>query len=283
MRLFVTRVWGFDPKTWPVITFGLKGNRDNLLTNSSPGDQIAFVGTLREPTVITERGRLLGVAEIGRVPVNTMDFVDESVRGPQDFDDNGLFRWPKAILMIRAWRFVPQPLLLDLVDEQLPYHATAQAILFSDEDASRIRALNLEEMHLPDSDALSRARTLDEALGRNGPTTGPTPSSWSGSTGKDANQKAYTYAMQFGDSDVWKIGYSTDVPKRAQVLNQHIPSEIISQYWRPIMTQQWPTEKAAYDMEQLLLKELTEFRTTGERVQCREAEIWKAWKKGIGL
>ena len=108
MKVFITRVWGFDPERWPVITFGLEGNRDNLLQDSSPGDRIVFVGTLREPTPEPLRGRLLGMAEIGRIAVDTLDVIGEDVRGPQDYDEAGHFRWPKAILMVSAhWEEAP--------------------------------------------------------------------------------------------------------------------------------------------------------------------------------
>ena len=89
--------------------------------------------------------------------------------------------------------------------------------------------------------------------------------------------------MRFGDSNIWKIGYSTDVAKRVGQLNEHIPEEIISHRWRPKMTQRWETETAAYEREQRVLEELTNYRTCGERVRCDEADIWRAWKCGIEL
>jgi len=75
MRIFATRVWGFDPETWPVITFGLEGNRDNLLKNSVAGDRIIFVGTQTDPTHDSDKGRILGMAEIGRISVATLKIV----------------------------------------------------------------------------------------------------------------------------------------------------------------------------------------------------------------
>lgn len=45
MRVFAKRFYGFDPVRQPVVGFGIEGNRDALITGSSPGDLIVFVGT----------------------------------------------------------------------------------------------------------------------------------------------------------------------------------------------------------------------------------------------
>ncbi|VAW05498.1 hypothetical protein MNBD_ALPHA04-2038 [hydrothermal vent metagenome] len=102
MKLFATRVWGFDPHNWPVVTFGLDGHRDNLLRKSSAGDAIVFVGTQGEPTTEKDQGRLLGVAQFGRDPVDTLEIIPEEVLRPEQYDERGNFRWPKALIMTRV-------------------------------------------------------------------------------------------------------------------------------------------------------------------------------------
>ena len=201
--------------------FGLKGNRDNLLRDSKPGDRIVFVGTLSDPTPVSMRGRLLGMAEIGRHAVDTMEVIAEDARSENDFDENGQSRWPKAIQMIKAWRFEPQPMLLDILTAQLPYHATSQAILLSSDDAAAIIELRATEVDLP------KASLLDQALRSGRPTTGPSPTSWASSTGRDVNRKAFTYAFRFGKTDIWKIGHAVNVKERLKQVNQHVPSEMI--------------------------------------------------------
>lgn len=282
MKIFITRVWGFDPERWPVITFGLEGNRDKLLRESSPGDRIVFVGTLREPTPDSMRGRLLGMAEIGRIAVDTLDVIGDDVRGPHDYDEAGQFRWPKAILMVRAWRFAPQPLLLDVLTEQLPYHATPQAVLLSHEDADAVRGLPFVEATIPTSPALEKAKLLDRALHGARPTTGPVPSSWQGTAGRDVNRVAFTYALQFGKTDIWKIGHAIDLKERLKQVNWHIPTEIVPERWRLSFQQQWECETDAYGMEQRVLGLLERHRTEGERVRCTEAVLLSAWLAGIG-
>jgi hypothetical protein len=282
MKVFITRVWGFDPDRWPVITFGLEGNRDKLLTESSPGDRIVFVGTLKQPTPEPLRGRLLGMAEIGRIAVDTLDVIGEDARRPHDYDEAGRFRWPKAILMVRAWRFVAQPKLLDVLAEQLPYHATPQAILLSEEDADAVLKLASEEVAIPSSAALENAKLLDKALHASRPTTGPLPSTWTGAAGRDVNRTAFTYALRFGSTDIWKIGYAVDVNERLKQVNWHIPVEVVPERWNLKFRQQWQSETDAYAMEQRVLMALARHRTEGERVRCTEPQLIAAWLVGIG-
>jgi hypothetical protein len=41
-----------------------------------PGDLIAFIGTQDEPTEPEDQGRLLGLAEIGRLPIDSLEVLD---------------------------------------------------------------------------------------------------------------------------------------------------------------------------------------------------------------
>lgn len=283
MKLFVTRVWDFDPLRWPVITFGLEGNRDNLIRDSAPGDRIVFVGTLKDPTPEKLRGRILGMAEIGRRAVETLDVLGSDARRPDDFDAQGNFKWPKAILMLKAWRFDPQPILLDVLSEQLPYHATSQAVLLSPEDSEAILELNAIEVELPVTEALKKARLLDQALSQGRPTTGPTPTSWNGSTGRNVNRNAYTYAFRFGNSEVWKVGHAVDVVERLHEINKHVPTEILKLEWHAVMQQSWGSEVDAHAMEQRVFEALKPYRTVGERLKCKEQILMQAWMTAMGV
>lgn len=282
MKIFVTRVWGFDPENWPLVTFNLEGNRDKLLKQSAPGDRIVFVGTLREPTPDAMRGRLLGMAEIGRIPIDTEDFLAERAKRKQDFDQAGQFRWPKAVPMVSAWRFEPSPMLLDVVEEQLPYHATPQAVALSAKDAEAIIALDTVAVKLPDLEVLNKQRLLRNALDQANPTTGLRPTTSSHQVIRNAERPACTYAFRFGNTNVWKIGHTVNVTERLKQVNWHIPSEVIQEKWQAVFRQAWKSETEAYEMEQRVLGALASYRTQGERAQCSEQELRNAWIVGIG-
>lgn len=64
-RLFLTKVWGFDPEIYPALGFNSDGARRNFLRASSPGDWVVFAGTLGQETNADERGRLLGRVQLG--------------------------------------------------------------------------------------------------------------------------------------------------------------------------------------------------------------------------
>lgn len=283
MKLFATRIWGFDPPNWPVVTFGLDGNRDNLLRKSRAGDAVIFVGTQGEPTQEHERGRLLGIAQFGRSPVDTLDILEEANISPDDYDERGRFKWPKALLMTRAWRFTDQPLprLHDVLEEQLPYSATTQAVELNKVDIQSVKSLAAEEVSLPDTTTFSHFLQLDIALSQGGPTTGVIPSSWKTSIERTLGKASVTYAFRFGTTNCWKIGHTNDIQRRLNEINKHVPAEVLNCQWVIAMQQKWPDENMAFDMEQSVLTSLTKYRTSGERIQCSQSILHNAWIKTI--
>src|SRR5437899_4133450 len=64
-KLFLTKVWGFDPETYPALGFNSDGARRNFLRASSHGDWVIFAGTLGEETNVEDQGRLLGMVQLG--------------------------------------------------------------------------------------------------------------------------------------------------------------------------------------------------------------------------
>jgi len=277
VRVFAKRFWGFDPARWPIVSFGLEANRDALVQASAPGDLIAFVGTQSEPTEPEDRGRFLGIAEIGRLPVNSLDVLKPSDIRAVDYDAQGRFKWPKALPMLRAWRLVDRPRVVDVLRQQLTYEATVRAVLLGDNDQAAVLGLRREEISVPEAEIVRRHRELADALSATGPTRGPVPSSWSGTASRDATSAATTYALRFGTRDVWKVGHTQDLASRLVDVNKHVPHEVLGERWSVAWKQVWPTQNAAYDMEQRVFALLAARRTEGERVSCTEAEVRAAW------
>ena len=83
MKIFATRVWGFDPWNWPVVVFGREGDLNSLLERALAGDRIVFAATLDQERVEPQnRGRLLGMAEFGRQIVRTEKLVQREHMSP---------------------------------------------------------------------------------------------------------------------------------------------------------------------------------------------------------
>jgi T5orf172 domain-containing protein len=279
MKIFATRVWGFDPWHWPVVVFGREGDLKSLLARSSPGDRIILAATLDEERVEPQnRGRLLGMAEFGRRIVRTEEIVRREHMAPHDLDETGRVKWPYALVITNAWTFPDLPGTVDVLGHQLPRNATSQAVLLGDDEALAIGRLRTAPVELPP--VVVKYRAVVDVLRGGKPTTGPTPTSVSFSVERAADQPAFTYCLQFGKRDVWKIGHAIDPKQRLREVNTHVPSEVLGECWQIALTQGWDSSTDAFAMEQRVLKALHRFRTEGERVRCAWKEIDRAWQSG---
>jgi hypothetical protein len=278
MKLFATRVWGMGFERIPIATFGMKGHVDRLLRLARRGDRVVFVGTQTERTDEENRGKILGMAEIGFEPLKTLDLVGRADLDERDFDAAGNFKFPHAVALTRAWRFEPAPLLVRTLSRQLAMVATSgvQEIEGSS-DVAAIIALQAVEIDLPTLPALEAMRRMNDAL-RN--TTGPRPGGAGYTVSPSTDGEAWTYGLRFGKRDVWKIGWANDVDVRCTDINQHIPVELGLEQWGVVLRQRM-NSRAAYDMEQRVLELLANKRKGYERVHCSRKEIDSAWQQAF--
>lgn len=282
MRVFAKRFYGFEPERHPVIAFGKGGNRDALILASEPGDLIVFVGTQDEPTASSERGRLLGIAEFARIPVDVRDVTDPAVMKPTDFASDGTLLWPKGLPMLRAWRFdEPRLKLIDVLHEQLTFEATIRAVELGAVDTTAVLALPRTEVPIPLVPHVAKLLALSNALAFGRPTTGPTPTDWSGTVTRSAHAEAWTYALRFGRRTLWKVGHTQDVDQRLRDVNEHVPYEETGENWSLALKQRWPDSIAAHAMEQRVFRALSSQRTTGERIRCSEAQMLSTWTASL--
>lgn len=276
MKLFATRVWGFNPAAWPVIVFGEEGYRSSLLTRSEPGDCIIFVATKGDMPAEVDKGRILGMAEIGRRGVFSRTLISDEDLSSHDFDAQGNFKWPVGIPMVRAWLFPAKPLLTDLM-KQLPRAATPGAVELTEPQAQLVLQLERVEVPLPAHAAILKEQERLEGLPNRLPTTGPKPTDWSATVQHSTRQPASTYVFRWGGSELWKIGWAVDPQERLSTVNTHIPVELLNTCWKPYLTQSWCDTVSAQAMEQRVLQLLTPYRTMRERVRCSESDLHLAW------
>lgn len=280
-KIFASRFWGFSPEVHPAVTFGKDGDRDRLLRFSGPDDLMLFVGTKGFPTEPSEQGRLLGMAQFGRIPVEALAILDRETLPDHAFK-NGRYKWPKALAMTRAWRFDdPRPNLVDVLQAQLPMYATVGVIELDAVDSAAVLTLPMTEVKVRSSPAASELIGLQDALSQNRKSTGPVASSWTGEITRDVSGAAQTYALQFATTNVWKIGWAKDAKARRMEVNTHVPHEHLGQAWELRIVQNWPSGEAAYAMEQRVLSLLDRQRTVGERISCSPGELQSAWIAGI--
>ncbi|RYZ16070.1 MAG: hypothetical protein EOO70_05370 [Myxococcaceae bacterium] len=181
--------------------------------------------------------------------------------------------------MTRAWRFPDLPGTVDTLGHQLPYNATSQAVLLGDDEAKAIGRLRIEPMELPT--VIEPYRVVVDMLHRGRLTVGPTPTSTAFTVERVVEQPAFTYCLQFGKRELWKIGHTGDLKKRLGEVNAHVPSEVLGERWQVLLSHHCDSSIAAYAMEQRVLKALERFRTEGERVRCSRRELDRGWQTGV--
>ena len=283
MHVFIKRFYGFDPISWPCVSFSLLGSLESLLETSSPGDVMAFVGTKGEQTPEHFRGRLLGLAEFGRKRVPTREMLPPATFAAAEKGPNGDVKWPYAVRMTRAWRFTDAPLpdLVEVLGRQLPMSAIKNAVFLSQGQVDLILKLPREEVEVRlTPDGLVERDVIATAVGSGG-TMGPPPSSHTALVTKNALQSASTYAFRFGTKHVWKVGWAHDLKQRLDELNVHVPHEVLDgQMWhgKGGFLQKWASAAQAYDMEQRVLASFPGEVKYGERVHCKREQLDAAWQ-----
>jgi len=280
LKLFISRFFGFRPEIVPAITFSSATYRDNLLADSQPGDRIVFVATKTEETQEDERGRLLGMAEIGRRAVDTRSFVVVWPLPPEMMDGDRI-RYPSAIPMTRAWRFIDKPLLTDVFERQLPRSATQGAIAVKEADQRAALALSTVEVDLPDSAALAREREIVDNQRDLLPNRGPKPTHGRRDFEVPKREFGNVYVLRFGNRDVWKVGSSHDPAGRAASFNTNIPSVVTGESWSLYMTQQTGSSDQAHELEHLLKEILSRFSIGGEMFNCSVRDLERAWHERV--
>lgn len=121
--------------------------------------------------------------------------------------------------------------------------------------------------------------TKESNPGNGGPTTGPIPSPWAAHVEHNINTTSWTYALRFGDYQLWKVGHAEDLEVRLNDVKRHVPEEILdNKQWRIAFRQRWEGATPAYEMEQKVFELLADRRTIGERIRCSEKELKTAWE-----
>ena len=283
MQIFAKRFWGFDPEIWPLVSFGRDGDRDALVKSSESGDLMAFVGTQEEPTPEELWGKLIGLGQFTHDIVASKQVLAPEVYEASRMATGGVFRWPAAVPVVRAWLFTdrPRPPLKATIGRQFDRTANTRAVTLSAEEQERILSRPMEEVAVFDTPLIRLQRVKMEILLASRPSTGPVPSSWQRFVSHDAETASFTYAFRFGRTGTWKIGHAVDPAARLGEVNAHVPHEVLGYGWTAFLKQRHSTQTHAYEMEQRIFEILKERRTARERLQCSEGDLTAAWLKAL--
>jgi hypothetical protein len=291
VKVFLTKVWGFNPKEYPVLGFNSEGGRRKFLRESGPSDWVVLAGTRDAPTPPEQRGRLLGRVQLGTQEIN----VEEALRSVgsqipnEHYLEGGRYRWPYGLPLIAAERFPELPDLARLFGSYLTgTHWASYAIdleaKFGSEIIRTIEALRAEPVAILEVPAIILQRERQRALARNhseGP-TGPGPSGHRKGVVRDTGRAwAYLLKLQGGKENVFKIGFSQDVESRLATLNKGLLSTLTGFSWRLVERLAFGSEEQAYKFEQEVHRHLQKFRIDIELevYLVNQQQIELAWRE----
>jgi len=277
MAVFLTKTWGFSSPCGP-LQFSTNGWRNNARDILSDDDLVVIVGTKGEETREDERGRILGLMQPSRHVVSSLDY--DLIRGPQDLDDAGNYKWPFGLELTRAWRIEsPRPLLNDITNR--PFHMDAvQGIVRLDSvEAARILSLPRIEVELL-SPISARARVEGAEAARR--KAAPPPTTRRAGVMHMRRAPAFTYAMAIvgAEKPAVKIGWAFDWMERQRTFNHAAMPAIGGLRYKTELHQLFATAREAFHMEQWLLERFDKQRHPHNIeivTPATIAEVQKAW------
>lgn len=286
---FLTKTWGFNPPTHPVLGISQYGARRTFLQQSNEDDWVLIAGTASEPTIIEERGRLLGMVRLGRNEVSTesvLNFLGTPISIKDRHKITGEYLWPYALPMLEAYRFVDKPLISSVFGSGLSGFAwvkNVRSISHADctlqEAIDIIEGLRREPVDIAEIPEFTRQLYQQRMLaaGRTGPGPSTTRAASSITEGSPV-----TYCLKLAGTkrfDAFKIGYTNNLDRRHRELNQGLISELTGFSWEQYMAQPQESGIAAFICEQLVHEALARYRVKGQQeiYKVAERELMSVW------
>lgn len=251
MTLYLTKTWGFSSPSGP-LQFSTNGWRTNARNALKSGDMVLIVGTKGSETDEDERGRILGLMEPTKHVVSSLDY--DLIRGPQDLDAAGNYKWPFGLELVRAWRFDdPRPLLTDLTARRFNMDSAQGIVPLEPSEETSILALPRTEVGLLSAIA-ARARVEGADAARR--KAAPPPTTERTGIMHMRRAPAFTYAMEIqgAKQPAIKIGWAFDWAQRERALNHAAMPAIGGLRYKTRLHQLFHTAKDAFRMEQWILR-----------------------------
>lgn len=266
MTVYMTKTWGFASPSGP-LQFSQPGWRESARKKLKPGDLVVIIGTLGSETHETERGRVLGLMQPTTTPVSSLDY--KLARGPQDFDENGKYKWPFGLELEAAWRFEdPRPLLTAISSRTFNMDSALGIVPLELHEASTVLALPKQQVALIQPIRTIARKAADESWRKSAP---PPTTSRTGIMHM-RRAPAFTYAMEIEASGkkpdfispdnrrAVKIGWAFDWKARERQFNKASLPHLKGVRYRTFRYHLWATAREAFAMEQHLLKQFDALR-----------------------
>lgn len=251
MTVYVTKVWGWEEPIGPLV-FGDVGWLENAVSKLEQGDQVVLVGTLDDPTIPSEQGRLLGIMEPTKERVRSLDF-PRSYKD-RDYDDEGNYKWPHGLLNARAWTLIDRPFLHDIAPRKFSMDAVRGIVPLLPEEAALLAGLKRRPAEMARPTAIAEER-IAQATGE-ARYTAPPPTTKRPGIMHMRRARAYTYMMELhgADSPSFKIGWAFDWKQREKTFNHASMPSLGGLRYQTALYHLWDTARLAFAMEQRLLR-----------------------------
>lgn len=278
-KYFLTKTWGFNPETHPLLGFGNDGALRTYLKDSDLDSWLLIAGTKGESTSESQRGRLLGMVKLGRNQVDSeavLGAIDVEIEH-KDRDLEGRYRWPFGLPMLEAYTFDGWPYISDVFGHGLAgtvWASTARNIELAkdvpDNIVEIIDQLPITECSIhsiPEFEEEVIRQQLERVRREYRGATGPGPTSErGGSTIKKGWPVTYILSLEgLKRRNVVKVGYTNNIERRIKELNSGLLTPISGLKWVVSIAQPHNSGLAAYACEQMVHEKLVQYLVPGER------------------
>ena len=261
MTVFMTKTWGFSTPCGP-LQFSTEGWRARARTALQPGDLVVIVGTKNFRTVPAEQGLVIGIMEPTTDLAYWQDF-DLPTR-PEDFNDEGEYRWRYALRNRAAWKILDRRPLEEISSRDFHMDSALGIVPLTEQEAATVMRLAREpaELLLP---VRVRARIEGEEVARR--RAAPPPTTTRQGIMHLRRAPAYTYLMAIEGARgiAFKVGWAFEYNMRQRLFNQFALPEIGGLRYRTRLHRLWDTARAAFSMEQAILYTFDQYRHRANR------------------
>jgi hypothetical protein len=157
-------------------------------------------------------------------------------------------------MLREAWTAEGKPVFEDVIGRKLKWSSVRGCELLKKREALKTLQLKKTVFNMPNVDLVAPNETPSGTTRREPATSGrgPVPTV-AGYWVTRTEMTSYVYVLNFEGTDIFKVGWASDVDARAKDINQHVPSEILQRQWEIFLWRRYPDQFEAYAAEQKLL------------------------------
>ena len=264
MTVYLTKTWGFDSPSGPLV-FRQNGSRKSARSVLKDGDLVVIVGTMTSPTLIEQRGKILGLMEPTKEIANTLDY--DLVTFPDHFDEGANTAGPSH------WNCAERGNFWSQEPCSLPYRP-ASSVRFRTGDctADTAKRPNIGAPARGGWRLLHQSIRTKTRIDLEGPDSArkkaaPPPTTRRNGIMHMRRMSAFTYAMEIehASQSAFKIGWAFDHKARARQFNLSSLPKLGGLRYKIRLERLWDTAFDAFRMEQWLLRNFDTLRHPSNR------------------